>query len=99
MAEIIWKTTRADSALLNKIVERAVSTFWPGNRTDLCMDLTACHRNGCPLRLAELLAADDLKCAHDIGGISRHINRDTGRLEGFFVPRFAVRSLEATTAP
>lgn len=32
---------------------------------------------------------DDFNFLHDIGGISRHINRGTGVLEDFFVPRSA----------
>jgi hypothetical protein len=91
MTEINWKTTKEDGTLLVEIVDRAV-TFWPkGNRMNLLMDLNACHSNGCPLRLADLLSADDFNFTHDVGGISRGINRDTGKLEGFFVPRFALR--------
>jgi hypothetical protein len=56
---------------------------------DWAMDVTAVHANGCPLRLRELLLADDFNFAHDVFGIRRHLNRDTGRLTGFFVPRFA----------
>ena len=51
-------------------------------------DLTACHLNGCPLRLADLLAADDFNLIHDVGGISGHIDRETGQLMDCFSPRF-----------
>jgi len=54
------------------------------------MDITACHANGCPLRLQELLDADDFNFAHDIAGIYQHINRGTGKLEFCFLPRFAM---------
>lgn len=52
------------------------------------MDISAVYLH-CPLRLADLLAADDFNFAHDLAGIQRHINRETGKLEGFFLPRFA----------
>jgi hypothetical protein len=55
------------------------------------MDLIATHVNGCPLRLEEMRHADDFNLAHDVFGIGRHLNRDTGALEGCFVPRFAAQ--------
>ena len=58
-------------------------------RINLVMDLTAADgvNGNRPLDWAKLLAFDDFNFLHDIGGISRHMNRETGRLEGFFVPR------------
>jgi hypothetical protein len=53
------------------------------------MDLDTVHSNGCPLRLDDLLIADEGNFAHDITGISAHLNRRTGRLEDCFEPRFA----------
>jgi hypothetical protein len=53
------------------------------------MDLTAVHANGCPLRLGDLLASDTFEFIHDIVGIERHVDRKTGKLRGFFVPRYA----------
>ena len=55
------------------------------------MDITATHRNGCQLRLRELLAADDFNFTHDVFGIRRYLNRETGELGGHFVPRYAVQ--------
>lgn len=57
---------------------------------DISMDVTAAHANGNPLRLHALLAADDFNFAHDVFGIHRHMNRDTGELGDCFVPRFSV---------
>lgn len=37
-----------------------------------------------------LLAADFGTFAHDVTGIMRHMNRETGLLEGCFVPRTAI---------
>lgn len=59
------------------------------DKMDVQMDVTACHANGCPLDLKKLLDADDFNFAHDIFGINQHINRKTGKLERFFVPRCA----------
>lgn len=53
------------------------------------MDVTACHTNGNPLKLQKLLEADDFNFLHDVFGIARHINRDTGKLENCFLPRFS----------
>lgn len=58
------------------------------------MDLLAAHNN-CPLDLTQLLDADDSNFAHDVFGIRRHINRETGELENCFSPRFTHRTREA----
>ena len=56
----------------------------------LAMDLTACHCNGNPLKLAELLEAPSFDFMYDVIGIFNTINRKTGRLEGMFYPRYSV---------
>ena len=56
---------------------------------DAMMDIEACHSNGCPLRLNELLATDDGNFGHDVFGIRRHLDRETGKLGGCFLPRFS----------
>ena len=58
---------------------------------DMEMDISACHSNGCRLNLIELLLADDATFAHDVFGISRHLDRRTGRLTNCFVPRLAAK--------
>lgn len=58
------------------------------DRLSLEMDLAAVHVHT-PLRLADLLAADDFDFTHDVWGIQRHIDRKTGRLMNHFLPRFA----------
>lgn len=93
MPRINWTTTREDCELIGHIAARAalmverVGVDYP--KIELMMDLTATHANGCPLRLRDLLAADEMNFAHDIFGIRRHINRNTGKMEDSFVPRFA----------
>lgn len=97
---VSFDVSRADSALIKACVDRLTKShgergkrnqFQVAGRTvqDWLMDLTAVHANGCPLRLAKLCEADDFNFLHDMYGIARHLDRDTGKLGGCFVPRFA----------
>jgi len=91
--KINFKVTDENFKIIHKIAKRAVQMAdvhgvdYP--MMDAHMDLTATHMNGNPLRLADLLVADDANFAHDVFGIRRHINRRTGQLENCFVPRFS----------
>jgi hypothetical protein len=107
MNTVSFKTTRVEAQLISKIVDRArnlgiVKTRKSGPKSErvyaaiTCdMDLTACHANGNELDLQALLEADDFNFTHDVCGIARHINRDTGKLENFFVPRMSARTVNA----
>jgi hypothetical protein len=69
-------------------------------RREVMMDLTAAHANGCPLDLRGLILADAFDFAHDVFGIMDHIDRRTGQVLGFFVPRYAqANHPKATEAP
>lgn len=59
------------------------------DRLGLLLDITALHCNSCPLRLGELLAADEFNFQHDIVGIARNLDRRTATLRNTFQPRFA----------
>jgi len=61
------------------------------------MDLLAADgRNGnLPIDWRALLAFDDDEFLHDAAGIYRHLNRETGVLDGGFVPRSAVWRVSA----
>ena len=61
---------------------------------NIMLDIEACHNNGNPLLLAELLAADNVNFAHDVFGIMANMDRATGQLrkEGCFVPRYSART-------
>jgi len=89
--------------LLMQIAQRAAAVSIRFNRhsvylaIDALMDVTACHLNGCPLRLQELLDTDTFNFAHDVFGIRRHLSRETGELGDCFLPRFADRSTTTTT--
>jgi hypothetical protein len=80
-----------DVALINKIAKRACDVYAKhGDQRpllDIQMDLSACHVTN-PLRLADLLAADDFNLMHDVDGIYRHLDRETGKLNNHFLPRF-----------
>ncbi len=104
---IKWKTTDENVKLIAKIAARAMALAqkayenareYPGvkppayNLQDVQMDIAATHLNGCPLRLADLLAADDFNFSHDVFGIRRHLDRETGKLTGHFLPRFSAPS-------
>lgn len=92
--QIKWDTTKKDSKLIFKIAERAVKLAkkFGGeyNFQTASMDITAAHANGCELDLQKLLDAPDGDFGHDVFGIRRHINRETGELENCFLPRCAV---------
>ena len=58
-------------------------------RLNLSMDLCATHANGCPLDFQILAGFDDFNFFHDIDGVSSRLDRETGKLTRFFVPRCA----------
>lgn len=93
MKIIEFRVSPEEQDIISKITQRAMTLAkkhgvqyeWLTGDMDLC----ACHCNGNPLDLQRLLDADDSNFAHDVFGIRRHINRDTGELENCFVPRFS----------
>lgn len=90
---ISFHVTKGEYRAINNIAQRAHAMAQAAGVDypvlEAHMDVTACHANGCPLKLSELAAADDFNFAHDVFGIRRHINRETGQLENCFLPRFA----------
>jgi hypothetical protein len=94
-AMISFKVTADEAKLIGKIAARAVklaqSVGVQYEFLEADMDLSACHANGNPLRLADLLAADDANFGHDVFGIRRYIDRKTGKLTDCFSPRFSQR--------
>jgi len=87
--EISFDVSPAEFVMVREIVQRAVSELGCKDRVSLEMDLCACHANGNPLRFSDLLHADRFNFAHDIYGIQRHIDRETGEMTDFFSPRFS----------
>ncbi len=87
-----FNCSKKDSDLIQKIAERYYKEnpergTLEDDKISFIMDITATHCNGTPLDLEKLLAADKFNFYHDIQGIQRHLNRDTGKLMNCFHPR------------
>lgn len=83
-----------DRELIVKICDRYVAYMKKEHnlkvrRPDIDMDVAATHLNGCPLDLKALLEFDDFNFVHDMTGMVRYLNRDSGQLEQLFLPRCA----------
>lgn len=91
---IKWSISRETMEIQHQIADRAVlmakSIGIKYVKMDVIMDIDAAHSNGNPLKLGELLKADDFNFAHDVFGIRKNINRKTGKLENCFVPRYSI---------
>jgi len=87
--QLKWTSTLEERNLMERIANRAETLMKIEDRISLLMDLEAVHCNGCPLRLQDLLEADNFNFLHDILGIRRNIDRITGKLRNEFYPRFA----------
>ena len=96
---INWHTTKEELESIVRIAERAKIVAdnhgYDVPYREFLMDLIACHANGCPLALEELLNAGAFDFSHDVWGIRQHINRETGQLEHCFIPRYAARQDKA----
>ena len=95
---INWNLPSAEARLITAITRRAEKLSENPMQFDVLgceMDITACHLNGCALDLKRLLKADNFNFAHDVYGIQRHIDRETGKLIDCFLPRFARRTEDA----
>lgn len=89
---IDWdKASIDDYKLAKKIVDRATKEvcFLEVDPQSLQMDIVAIHISGCKIRLKELLASAKSDFFHDVAGIHRHIDRETGKLMDCFLPRYA----------
>ncbi len=85
--------TKDDIERIARIAERAVKLFADAGitlkRLDVMMDLEYCN-DDIPLDFKKLQDFDDMNFDHDIGGIRRHFNRETKKLEDCFLPRCAI---------
>ena len=95
---ILNNDTLDQMATIANIAARAVemANLNKYTRMTAILDISHCN-SSCPLRLDDLLAADDFNFAHDVFGINQHLNRETGELNDCFLPRFA--KPEATPEP
>lgn len=84
---IDWnKATSEELDIIEQIANRADDKLGV-DKTSTMMDMQATHALN-PLRLNDLLSADDFNFAHDIYGIASNIDRDTGEMCNCFLPRF-----------
>lgn len=88
---ISWRSTKSEAKLIGITVDRAeriaAKLGVKFSACEMIMDLTACNANGCRLDFAKLLAFPDADFAHDVFGVRRYIDRETGRITGHFLPR------------
>lgn len=86
-----FTATRPQMILIQRIVDRVYKEMadYPDDRLTLTMDLEATHSNGCPMDFVKLLSAPSFDFFHDVAGIRRHIDRETGKLLDCFLPRCA----------
>lgn len=82
---INFEVPDSDQVFVDAILRRAKVTG-EALRT-LELDIKATHLNGTPLKLKQLAEAPPSDFYHDISGIQRHINRETGKLDPKFSPR------------
>lgn len=85
---VSFDVTKEEAELIHAIALKAARQF-DLDPLNIEMDICATHANGNPLRLGELLHAKGFNFTHDIIGISNHIDRKTGKLKDFFVPRYS----------
>ena len=86
----MWdKATKEDFKNVRPIVQRVVKQYPTIDYMSLEMDIIAIHVSGCKLRLKELSQADDLNFFHDVFGIVKNLDRDTGKLQNYFLPRYS----------
>ncbi len=93
MNSIKWNASEFELSQILKIVERYEKEFSESGitKTQLIMDIEACHCNGCPIDLCALLHATRYEFSHDVAGIVNHIDRTTGNLRDGFEPRHALQ--------
>jgi len=88
------KTSKKEMELIAKIVDRVINKVreeevqMPIPRASLMMDLTVVHHKY-SLRLNDMLEGGDFDFFHDIYGIIKHLDRETGELKDCFLPRYA----------
>ena len=86
-----------DSRLIFEIAKRAADEL-PYNKLTVAMDLEAVHEHT-PLDLERLLKANLGDFCHDVVGIYRRIDRNTGKLRDCFSPRFTKQKLSINGTP
>lgn len=90
---IFARTSLEETALIERIAERIIADpdLSPyANKISAMIEIILVHCNGTPLDLQALLAADPDSFWHDVTGIARNLDRNTGKLANCFKPRHAL---------
>jgi hypothetical protein len=82
-----FKTEPGEHDAIVLIARRATEEL-NADFVETMMDITVAN-NDTKLDLEGLLAFPRFDFAHDVFGIRRHLNRKTGVIEGYFLPRSA----------
>lgn len=93
-----WKAPADEAKMIRDIAVRGVNLAkelgYTRDLLTMVTDITLCHLNGNPLDLVGLLEAENGDFGHDVFGIQRHIDRETGELLDCFCPRLSRREQE-----
>lgn len=106
IAQVRFDISVEDAVLVGLIADRVVDVLiswgaktieisWKEFRLEMRMDLVAVHANGCPMDFDRLLNTDKSTLMHDVGGIARYLDRDTGKLTENFRPRTARKEAQS----
>ncbi|MFT9091555.1 MAG: hypothetical protein ABF479_11225 [Gluconacetobacter sp.] len=106
IAQVKFDISVEDAVLVGLIADRVVDVLisrgaktigisWEEFCLEMRMDLVAVHANGCPMDFDRLLNADKNTLMHDVGGIAKYLDRDTGRLTECFRPRTALKEVQS----
>lgn len=89
---VSFTATPDEREIIRMIIERIeqLDLLVGYDRESLEMDLIATHANGCPIDFNKLFNFGRFDFMHDISGIVRHLDRRSGELTGFFLPRCAL---------
>lgn len=84
------KINDKDLALVAKIVKKALKIQPHLNVLETQMDIAAAHIAS-SLNLEELSRADNFNLIHDVFGIANNIDRNTGKMNNGFSPRYTIQ--------
>ena len=82
--------TPKDIDMISAIADRARSLYTTEWSKVVLVRMLAEARAHMPIDLAGLLAAPDSDYIYDVFGITYHSERNTGRIGGYFVPKFTL---------
>ena len=90
MTLIRWADiTKEESSIIEQIATRVSAKYPEIDVVDVTMNVSATHLDK-PLRLKELLEADEFDFWHDVTGIAQHLNKDTCKMDDNFIPLYTM---------